>query len=149
MRLYFCQMRIFCQMSQKWRFDPKWRIKIRFFDVTQRVSNIFSIFFLHSFGVKTTQILWKKSLSKNPRWRLEWKIVLSAILDFWKTFFHKICVLPAPNECKKKIEKMLDFLRVMTKNLILIRHFGPNRHFWHIWQKMLLIYVADKNTNAL
>jgi hypothetical protein len=37
-------------MSQKWRFDPKWRVKIRFFDVTLRGSNIFSIFFLHSFG---------------------------------------------------------------------------------------------------
>jgi hypothetical protein len=29
-----------------------------------------SIFFLHLFGVGKTQILWKKSFSKNPRWRL-------------------------------------------------------------------------------
>jgi hypothetical protein len=33
----------FFQMSQKRLFDSKWRIKIRFFDVTLRVSNIFSI----------------------------------------------------------------------------------------------------------
>jgi hypothetical protein len=46
---------------------------------------------------------------------------------FDKLFFHKICVLLKPNECKKKIEKILDSLRVMTKNLILIRHFGSNR----------------------
>jgi hypothetical protein len=39
-------------MSQKWWFDPKWRIKIRFLDVTLRVSIIFSIFFLHSSGIK-------------------------------------------------------------------------------------------------
>jgi hypothetical protein len=48
---------------------------------------------------------------------------------FEKLFFHKICVLLRPKESKKKIEKMLDTLRVTTKNLILIRHFGLNRHF--------------------
>jgi hypothetical protein len=32
---------------------------------------------------------------------------------FEKLFFHKICVLLTPNECKKKIEKMLDALRVI------------------------------------
>jgi hypothetical protein len=48
---------------------------------------------------------------------------------FEKLFFQKICVSPTTNECKKKIEKMLDALRVMAKNLILIRHFGSNHHF--------------------
>jgi hypothetical protein len=48
---------------------------------------------------------------------------------FEKLFFHKICVLLRPNECKMKIEKILDALRVKSKNLILIRHFGSNRHF--------------------
>jgi hypothetical protein len=48
---------------------------------------------------------------------------------FEKLFFHKICVLQRHNKSKKKIEKMLDFLRVTSKNLILIRHFGSNRHF--------------------
>jgi hypothetical protein len=43
---------------------------------------------------------------------------------FGKHFFHKICVLLTPKECKKKIEKMLDTLRVSSQNLILIRHFG-------------------------
>jgi hypothetical protein len=45
--------------------------QIRFFDVTLRVSNVFSIFFLHSLGLSKTQILWKKSFSKNQRWRLK------------------------------------------------------------------------------
>jgi hypothetical protein len=101
---------IFCQMSQKWRFGPKWRIKIRFFDITLRVSNIFSIFFLHSLGVGKTQILLNGFFhSSRHLWWLE------------KLFFHKICVLPTPNERKKKIEKMLDTLRVRglwKKNLM-------------------------------
>jgi hypothetical protein len=41
--------------ESKMRFDPKWQIKIRFFYITLRVSNIF--FFLHSFGVGKTQVL--------------------------------------------------------------------------------------------
>jgi hypothetical protein len=49
---------IHCQFSQTWHFDPKWRIKINFFGITLRVSNIFSIFFLNSFDVTDkTQIL--------------------------------------------------------------------------------------------
>jgi hypothetical protein len=51
-------------MSQNWRFDPKWQIKIRFFHITLRASNIFTIFFLHSFSFAETQMLWKKSFSK-------------------------------------------------------------------------------------
>jgi hypothetical protein len=35
------------------------------FDVTLRVSNIFSIFFLHSLGISKTQILWKKFFKKS------------------------------------------------------------------------------------
>jgi hypothetical protein len=56
---------------------------------------------------------------------------LSRDLGFFeKLFFHKISVFPTQNECKKKIEKILvDTLRVMSKNQILIRHFGSNRHF--------------------
>jgi hypothetical protein len=57
------------------------------------------------------------------------KIVEAAILDFLKKKIHKIYVLITPNGCKKQIEKMLDTLRVTSKNLILIRHFGSNRHF--------------------
>jgi hypothetical protein len=48
---------------------------------------------------------------------------------FEKLFFHKICVFLTPNECKKKIEKILDALIVMAKIVILIRHFGSNCHF--------------------
>jgi hypothetical protein len=48
---------------------------------------------------------------------------------FEKLFFHKIYILLTPNEYKKKIEKIFDTHRVMSKNLILIRHFGSNRHF--------------------
>jgi hypothetical protein len=65
----------------KWRFDPKWRIKIRFFDVTLREYNIFSIFFLHSSGLSKTQILWKKVFSKNPKWRL--KLIFAFQLPSW------------------------------------------------------------------
>jgi hypothetical protein len=56
------------QMSKKCLLDPKWRIKIRFFDIALRLSNIFSILFLHSLGIGKT---WKKSFSKNPRWWLK------------------------------------------------------------------------------
>jgi hypothetical protein len=68
--------------------------------------------------------------------QLLWK---SRHLGFFENF-HKIYVLPTPNECKKKIEKMMDTLRVMSKN-------RSNRNFNFF--DMLLIYDADKNTNAL
>jgi hypothetical protein len=110
--------------------SQKWRIKIRFFDVTLRESNIFSIFFLHSIGLSKTQILWKKVFQKIQDGGRDEKIRLSRHLGFFeKLFFHKICVLLRPIECKKKIEKMLHSLRVTSKNLILIRHLGSNRHF--------------------
>jgi hypothetical protein len=51
-------------MSRKWRFDPKWRIKIRFFHVTLRVSNIFLIFFLHSLGLSRRTFCGKKVFQK-------------------------------------------------------------------------------------
>jgi hypothetical protein len=58
------------------------------------------------------------------------KISLSRHLGFFeKLFSHKICVFPTRNECKKKIEKVLNTLRVMSQNLILIRHFGSNLHY--------------------
>jgi hypothetical protein len=47
---------------------------------------------------------------------------------------------------QKKIEKMLETLRVLLKNLILIRHFGSHHNFWLIWQMNLSIHVAGKNT---
>jgi hypothetical protein len=50
----------------------------------------------------------------------------AAILDFLTNFFSTKFAF---NECKKNIEKLLDTLRVTSKNLILIRHFGSNRHF--------------------
>jgi hypothetical protein len=55
---------------------------------------------------------------------------LSHHLEFFeKLFSTKLASSqPTPNECKKKIKKM-DTLGVMSKNLILIRHFGSNRHF--------------------
>jgi hypothetical protein len=70
-----------------------------------------------------------KKLKKNQNGGWNVKIHFTRHLGFFKNFFHKICVLPTPNECKKKIEKMLDTLRVMSKNLILIRHFVSNLHF--------------------
>jgi hypothetical protein len=126
---------IYCQMSQKWWFDPKWRIKIRFFVLTLRESKIFSIFFLHSFGVSKTQILWETKFFKKSKMAAQTIFSVPAILDFLKNFVsHKICVLLRPNESKKKTEKILDTLRVTSKNLILIRHFGSNRNFWLILQ---------------
>jgi hypothetical protein len=45
---------------------------------------------------------------------IEKKNRLSRHLEFFeKLFFHKICILLTTNECKKKIEKMLDTLRIM------------------------------------
>jgi hypothetical protein len=45
------------------------------------------------------------------------KSVEATILDFLKNFFfYKICVLPTPNECKKKIEKLLDTLSYVKKS---------------------------------
>jgi hypothetical protein len=42
------------------------------------------------------------------------KTRLSRHLGFFeKLVFHKTCILVTPNECKKKIEKMWDTLRVM------------------------------------
>jgi hypothetical protein len=74
------------------------------------------------------EILWKIQKIQDGGWNE--KNRLSRHLGFFeKKNFHKICVLLRPNECKKKIEKMLDTLRVTSKNLILIRHFGSNRHF--------------------
>jgi hypothetical protein len=88
-------------MSQKWRFDPKWLIKIRFFNITLRVSNLFSIFFLHSVGVTKTQILWKKFFKNSKMAAGLKKPFEPPSWIFWKKF-HKICVLVTPNYCKKK-----------------------------------------------
>jgi hypothetical protein len=50
--------------------------------------NIFTIFFLHSLGLSKMQILWKKSFSKNPRWRLQHFFSFQQpSWIFWKTFF--------------------------------------------------------------
>jgi hypothetical protein len=71
---------------------------------------------LHSFSVGKTQILWNFFFQKFQDGGWNEKIRLSCHLGFFeKLFFHKICVLPTPNECEKKIEKMLDTLRVMSK----------------------------------
>jgi hypothetical protein len=53
---------IFWQLSQKLRFDPKRLINFRFFDITYRVSNIFSIFFWFENP---------KFRFKNPKFRFE------------------------------------------------------------------------------
>jgi hypothetical protein len=54
----------------------------------------------------------KKVFSKIQNGGWNEKTCLSRHLGFFeKLFFQKICVLP--NECKKKIEKMLNALRVM------------------------------------
>jgi hypothetical protein len=57
---------------------PKWRIKIRLFDITMRVYNIFSIYFLHSFSVGKTQILREKSFQKTQDGGCNGKISLNA-----------------------------------------------------------------------
>jgi hypothetical protein len=58
----------------------------------------------------------KKDLKKIQNGGWNKKIVLSRHFGFFeKLFFHKICVLVKPNECKKKIEKMLATLKVMLK----------------------------------
>jgi hypothetical protein len=56
--------------------------KIRFFDVTLRVSSIILISFLHSLGLKKMQILWKKSAQTIF-------FIPATILIFLKNFFSK------------------------------------------------------------
>jgi hypothetical protein len=110
--------------------------------------NFESIFFQSSFSIHL--VLVRRKFCRNKDGGLNGFFYCSRhLVFFWKICFYKICVLPTPNECKKKIEKMLDALKVMPKNPISVRHFGSNHHFWLIWQNMHLIHVADKNTNAL
>jgi hypothetical protein len=70
-----------------------------------RVSNFFAIFFLHPFRVRKTQILWKESFSKNPRWRLIFYIP-AAILDFLKNFFStKFASYQHEMDAKRRLQK--------------------------------------------
>jgi hypothetical protein len=106
-----------------------------------KVSSIFSIFILHLFGDKKAQIF------QDGGWI--YKKRFNCHLNFFvKPIFHKIFVLLTPNEGKRKIEKLLETLKIMLKNLILIRHFGSIHHFCLIRQNMLTIYVADEKTNS-
>jgi hypothetical protein len=70
MRLYFCQQHESRAYLVK-RVKNGGSSQNGGSDVTLRESNIFSIFFLHSIGLSKTLILWKKSFSKNSRWRLK------------------------------------------------------------------------------
>jgi hypothetical protein len=74
---------------------------------------------LHSFGVLALvrrKFCEKKVFQKIQDGGLNGVFHSSRHLGFYeKLFFHKICALPTPNECKKKIEKMLNTLRVMSK----------------------------------
>jgi hypothetical protein len=118
-------------MSQKLWFDPKWRIKIRFFcHNSESIQNFFNLLFAFIWCCKDANFVEKKVFQKIKDGGLHGFFYFSRHLGFFeKLFFHKICVFVTPNECKKKIEKMLDALKVMAKTLILICHFGSNRHF--------------------
>jgi hypothetical protein len=146
---------VYCQMSQKWRFDPKWRIKIRFFDLTLRVSNIFAIFVLHSFGVRKTQILWKKSFSKNPRWRLKRFFSLdSPSWIFWKLFLHKICVfLNAKRRLKEywihsELCKKIWFWSAILDRTAIFDSFD-NIRSWFMLLTKIQTHCKEYNTNIL
>jgi hypothetical protein len=77
------------------------------------------------------------------------KIRSSRHLDFfYKNIPHNLR-LTKIKWMQKDDWKTVEYSHSYVKNLILNRHFGSNRHFWFIWQNMLLVYVADKNTNAL
>jgi hypothetical protein len=81
------------------------------FRIILRVSNIFSVFFLHSFGI-TTQVFWKKVFQKIQDGGWNEKTRLSRHLGFFEKLFSKklASYIVTPNECKKKTEKMLDTL---------------------------------------
>jgi hypothetical protein len=79
----------FRRFSQKLWFDPKWRIKISRLNKTLVVPNVFPIFFLHSFGVSETQILWENVFKKHPRWWLKLKKICRYFGFFGKLFHTK------------------------------------------------------------
>jgi hypothetical protein len=82
---------------------------------------------LFAFSVVKMQNLKEKVFQKFQYGSWNEKISLSRHLGFFGIlFFHKIFVLPIPNKCKKKIEKILDTERVLSRKLILIRHLGSN-----------------------
>jgi hypothetical protein len=87
---------------------------------SESIQHFFNLFFAIHLVLIKRKFCGKKFFKKSK---------MAALGFFYKLFFHKICVLLRPNECKKKIEKMLDTLRVTSKNLILIRHFVSNCHF--------------------
>jgi hypothetical protein len=72
-----------------------------------------------------------RAFSKYPIWRL----IFAFHLNHKRT-------LPKPNQCKKKIEKILKTLKIMFKNLLLIHHIGLFHHFGLIIQNTILILVA-------
>jgi hypothetical protein len=78
------------QRSQKWWFNPKWRMKIRFFSITLRASNIFQASFCIRLVLVDANFVEKK-ISKNSRWRLQYKkIDFDRRIGFFeKLFVHK------------------------------------------------------------
>jgi hypothetical protein len=114
-------------MSQKWRFDPKWRIKIRFFGVTLRASNIFSIFFLHSLGLSETQVKRKKSfivdfleIFKN-RTKNTTIFIYAAILNNFRFFLQDFLEFKGQTKRRRNFGKFLNFENFKAKTRIQFR----------------------------
>jgi hypothetical protein len=80
----------FLSNESKMAVRSKMADQIRFFDVTLRVSNIFSIFFMQSLGLSKTQILWKKVFKKIQDGGWIEKNRLSRHLGFFDNFFPQI-----------------------------------------------------------
>jgi hypothetical protein len=68
----------------------------------------------------------KQYFSEDPRWRLKsiYYYFSRRLRFFEKSFFHKTCNQITPNECKKKIEKISETLKVNKKK----SYFDPP--FW-------------------
>jgi hypothetical protein len=92
-------------MSQKWRFDPKWRIKIRFFDITLRVFNIFQSSFCIQLVLVRRKFCRQKVFQNNQDGDLNWFFHSSQNTKFSKfsqnlsCYFIKLCP-------KKKLYKL-------------------------------------------
>jgi hypothetical protein len=97
-----------------------------FWHNSESIQYFYNLLFAFFWCWEDANFVEKKVFQKIQDGGLSEKIRLSRHLGFFEKL---LCGFSTPNECKKKIVKILDTLRVMSKNLILIRHFGSNRHF--------------------
>jgi hypothetical protein len=162
MPLYFCQQHKPRAYFVKWVKNggsiQNGRSKSDFFTELWEYLTFFQFSFCILLMSKT-QVSWIFFFfSKNPRWRL--KHVFTFQPPSWifeQLFFPQNWRLTntkwLQKEDWKNVGSSQSYVKISDLNktdyLILICHFGSNRHFWLIWKNMLLIHVAGNNTNLL